>query len=87
MARKEITMNLLELREEINAIDAKVMSLLESRFALMQAVKIAKAQENLSIDDAAREAQVLAKALPFTYAKEIQSVYALIIRLSKALQQ
>lgn len=80
-------MTLTELRNHIDAIDDQLMTLLNERFALMQQVKLAKAEEGIALVDTHRETIILNKALAFNHAQAIQHVYRLLMTLSKELQQ
>ena len=80
-------MTLTELRNHIDAIDDQLMTLLNERFALMQQVKLAKAEAGIAIVDTHRETIILNKTLAFNHAQAIQHVYRLLMTLSKELQQ
>ena len=72
-------MNLDQIREEIDAVDAKLIALLEKRFALVSKLHPYKKQ----LTDSQREEEILSK-IDSTY---IRALYQEIFRLSKELQK
>lgn len=61
MTAESVPVELLEVREKIDQIDAKLIEILAQRFALTQKVGMLKASKALNAVDAGREAQKLAK--------------------------
>lgn len=79
-----------DLRLEYDAIDAQIVTLLEARFELSEAMGQLKERSGLSFYDPKREAQVIDKlksALVHpSYFPQIQAVYQRIFEVSKYIQ-
>jgi chorismate mutase/prephenate dehydratase len=75
------------LRQEIDALDEKIMTLLDARFAKMQAVKEAKLLSNEATNQPLREQFILSKTQGFTHALAIEEIYRLIFIISKGFQR
>ncbi len=73
--------SLKDLRRRIDLVDRAILSLLEERMALCRDIAAVKAAEGLPLEDAVREAEVLARAGVF------REVFREIIRLCKEVQR
>lgn len=76
-----------EDRKQIDAIDKKLMSLLEERFKLVKKIGQFKQEQNLPIENIAREEEILLQAKKYLYEEEITNVYQQIFLLSKNIQK
>ena len=74
------------IREKINKIDKKIMTLLEERFNLSNEIGKIKCEKNTGIVDLFREGEILAKVKNFKYQNPIKDVYKLILKKSKNVQ-
>lgn len=73
------------IRQQLDAIDKQVMSLLDARMKLSKEVGLIK--QGVGIEARDREEQILSKANVFEMAVEIQEVYEAIFKISKGLQR
>jgi len=78
---------LKELRESIDALDEKMMKLLDERFKLSEEVGKLKKKTDVSIESATREDFILKKANNFDYGYYIKTVYHAIFEESKTIQR
>jgi chorismate mutase len=75
---------LMELRNQIDAVDHQLMILLNQRMELSKKVGLIKQGGRIYQPD--REAEILGYASEFLNAHQIQTVYQLIFQLSRELQ-
>ncbi|MFW6298762.1 MAG: chorismate mutase [Bacillota bacterium] len=74
-------------RRQIDALDAQIMTLLDERFRLSEAIGKAKNDSNSVIADPSREADILDKAAAYEHAASIRTLYITLFELSKKLQK
>ncbi len=75
------------LRSTIDALDAKIMSLLDKRFDAVKDIGAAKREANRSIEDASREKFVLEACGRYAHKEALRTVYKAIFESAKALQK
>lgn len=83
-------MNLACLRDEIDAIDTEMVALICKRMDIAKAVAIYKAEQNIPILNAQREADVLSRIKKLgnsNYQGEVSQIFMHIMELSKKLQE
>ena len=84
-------MNIQELRNEIDNVDAELAALYEKRMALAKAIALYKKENNLPVLDQNREAIVIenasARLSDQTLQADFKSVMALIIQNSRKVQE
>ena len=78
---------LIELRNEIDQLDNKIMELLDKRFEITKQVGLLKKESNTKILDAKRETIILDKTTKYSHYPQISSVYQYIMSLSKDKQR
>ena len=90
MANEVNNNELEELREEINAIDNELATLLKKRFSVCKKIKLVKEKNNLPITDLAREGAVYERIEGFfnlNYEKvAAKNIYESIIKNCKFIQ-
>jgi len=78
---------LLELRDEINAINESMRALLERRLAISAEIAEQKRRLNRSIHDPVREAEILSRMMRDTVHPEaVKAMFELLFELSKTIQ-
>jgi chorismate mutase len=75
---------LMELRNQIDAVDHQLMILLDQRMELSKKVGLVKQGQRVYQPD--RERQILSYTNEFINAAQIQTIYQLIFQLSRELQ-
>jgi len=75
---------LMELRNQIDAVDHQLMILLDQRMELSKKVGLLKQGQRVYQPD--RERQILSYTNEFINAAQIQTIYQLIFQLSRELQ-
>ncbi|MGB4440091.1 MAG: chorismate mutase [Sedimentibacter sp.] len=87
----ENKIDLNEIRNEINSVDADLVNLLEKRFELVLKVGKYKASQNLPVLDEAREKTVIEKCKNHLknkkYTNYIETVYTQIMNACKDIQK
>ena len=83
---------LSEIRDEIDSIDEKILSLLEQRFSLMPNVADCKKQEKIKTLDKKREQEIILEKISIAENKNIDkkfviSLFELIMNESKKIQK
>ena len=81
-------MEIKDLRDEIDEIDAKIISLLEKRFLVIDVIKRFKKNNNLKTFDANREQEILKKVKSSNqvFDKYLKSIYLEVLKQSKEYQ-
>ncbi|MFW6298720.1 MAG: chorismate mutase [Bacillota bacterium] len=74
-------------RQRIDALDAQIMTLLDERFTLSEAIGKTKSASNQAITDSKRETSILDKAAAYEHASSIKALYEALFELSKKLQK
>lgn len=77
---------LQKIREEIDAIDAELMPLLEKRLQLSLDVIKAKMKLEKEIYDPSRELVIFTKCDRYQYSDSMKSIYSEIMKQSKYIQ-
>lgn len=80
--------NLVELRQEINKIDAKLLELLEKRFSISSEIGRYKLVNGLAVEDKKREEEIIANRISSSELDEefIKNLFELIFAESKKIQ-
>ncbi len=78
--------NLSSLRNKIDLLDDKIMSLLNERFTISKQIGIIKQKTNTAILNKKREQDILNKISCYQNKKQITNVYNTILEESKKLQ-
>lgn len=78
---------IIELREEIDSLDDKLMELLNERFEKSIAIGDRKTKSLINVLDTNRESFIIEKSLKHNHASEIATVYRAIMAESKKLQR
>lgn len=80
-----------KLREQIDRIDKDLTALFEERMEVSRKIASYKVKNNLPITDGAREKEVIAKNILHlkdpTFGQKLEEFFAVIIKLSKAVQE
>lgn len=80
-----------KLREQIDRIDKELVALFEERMEVSRQIARYKVKNNLPITDKAREKEVIAKNMLYlkdpTLGQKLEEFFAVIIKLSKAVQE
>ncbi len=76
-----------ELRKAIDAIDAQIMTLIDSRIALARRIGKLKRDSDRPVEDPAREKTVLDHCEAFTHTKALKRVYRCLLEASKDVQR
>ena len=75
------------LREEINSIDDKIMTLLDKRYTLTMIIGDIKQLKNITILDTKREDYINDKISKYSHSPQISVVYNTIMSESKKAQR
>ena len=75
-----------DIRDKINQIDAHIMELLDIRFNYTNEIGRLKREENITILDTNRENIIIEKASKFSHSPQIEHIYKTIMEESKKLQ-
>ncbi len=73
-------------RKQIDAIDDKIMKLLEQRFEVVEEIKAYKQANNISVVDNSREEFIYNKTNNYNYQPQIKTIYQTIIKESCRIQ-
>ena len=73
-------------RKQIDAIDDKIMKLLEQRFEVVEEIKAYKQANNISVVDNSREEFIYNKTNNYNYQPQIKKIYQTIIKESCRMQ-
>ena len=76
-----------DLRDKIDQIDDKIMSLLDERYKISHQIGVVKKQENIVILDTNREDYILNKTSKYSHSPQIESIYRTIMEESKKAQK
>ncbi|MFW5894489.1 MAG: chorismate mutase [Bacillota bacterium] len=74
-------------RQRIDALDAQIMTLLDERFRLSEAIGKTKKNNDRQVSDPARETFILDKAAAYEHEASIRALYQSLFELSKKLQK
>ena len=76
-----------ELRQALDRLDTEIMTLLEKRFEISEAVGEIKKTHKIPLTHAKREQTILNRATAYKHQKSIESVYLTIFKQSKQKQK
>lgn len=80
-------MNIKDLRNNIDEIDEKIISLLESRFTTSENIGKIKKEQELPVLDNKREDEIFKKIKDKNFEREITNIYKCILEESKKVQK